>query len=108
MRVLVQVHAWNDVDVIGATLEAVLQQTLPVREIVVVDNGSIDGTADLPYQRTVTVIRHRLNLGTSGAVKTGLEYARAHGYEWLWVLDADSVPRPDALELLTELAETGA
>ena len=107
VRVLVQVHTWNDANVIGVTLQAILRQTLAVEEILIVDNGSIDGTAELPYPRIVTVIRHRLNLGTSGSVKTGLEYARAHGYDWLWVLDADSMPRVDVLELLVRLAEAG-
>ncbi len=107
MRILVHVHTWNDTDVIGAALAAILQQTRAVEEILIVDNGSIDGTAELAYPKIVTVVRHPLNLGTSGAVKTGLEYARDHGYDWIWILDADSVPRPDALELLTHLAETG-
>jgi GT2 family glycosyltransferase len=107
MRVLVQVHTWNDADVVGLTLEAIMQQTLGVAEIVVVDNASTDGTAELPYPDNVTVIRHPLNLGTSGSVQTGLGYARAHGYRWLWVLDADSVPRANALELLVGLAEDG-
>ena len=105
MKILVQVHTWNDADVIGLALEAIGQQTLAVEEVIVVDNGSTDGTADLLYPGIVTVIRHQRNLGTSGSVKTGLEYARAHGYDWLWVLDADSVPRADALELLTRLIE---
>jgi GT2 family glycosyltransferase len=106
VRILVHVHTWNDADVIGIALDAVLRQTLRVEEILIVDNGSTDGTAELAYPAIVSVVRHRLNLGTSGAVKTGLEYALAHGYDWIWVLDADSVPRPDALELLARLVET--
>ena len=106
MRILIQVHTWNDADVIGIALDAILHRTLSVDEIVIVDNGSTDGTADLEYPDLVTVIRHPVNLGTSGSVKTGLEYARAHGYDWIWVLDADSVPRRDALELLVGLVET--
>jgi rhamnosyltransferase len=105
VRILVQVHTWNDAGVIGIALEAILRQTLAVEELLIVDNGSSDGTPEFSYPDIVTVIRHHLNLGTSGAVRTGLEYARAHGYDWLWVLDADSVPRPDALELLTRLVE---
>ena len=105
MKTLVHIHTWNDADVIGLALDAVMQQTLAPPEILIVDNGSTDGTALLSYPEWVTVIRHPVNLGTSGAVKTGLEYALAHGYEWLWVLDADSVPRPDALELVTRLVE---
>jgi len=107
VRILVHVHTWNDADVIGNILDAILQQTRAVEEILIVDNGSTDGTAELAYPEVVTVVRHRLNLGTSGAVKTGLEYALAHGYDWIWILDADSVPRPDALELLARLVETG-
>jgi rhamnosyltransferase len=106
VRILIQVHTWNDADVIGTALDAILHQTLSVGEIVIVDNGSTDGTAELEYPDLVTVIRHPVNLGTSGSVKTGLEYARAHGYDWIWVLDADSVPRRDALELLARLVET--
>ena len=105
MRILVQIHTWNDADVIGVALDAVLQQTFAAEEILLVDNGSTDGTAELNFPQIVTVVRHPLNLGTSGSVKTGLEYARAHGYEWMWVLDADSVPRPDALERLVRLIE---
>jgi rhamnosyltransferase len=105
VKVLVQVHTWDDADVIGIVLQAIARQTLAVEKVILVDNGSIDGTADLLYPEMVTVIRHRSNLGTSGSVKTGLEYARAQGYDWLWVLDADSVPRGDALELLTRLVE---
>src|SRR3954471_976405 len=105
MRILVHIHTWNDADVVAIVLNAVLRQTRPVEEILIVDNGSTDGTADLAYPHSVTVIRHPANLGTSGAVKTGLQYALAHGYDWLWILDADSVPRPDALELLVCLVE---
>jgi len=105
MKILVHIHTWNDADVIGTALAAVLRQTRPIQEILIVDNDSTDGTAELPYPDIVTVVRHPLNLGTSGAVKTGIKYAVAHGYDSIWVLDADSVPRPDALELLVRLAE---
>ena len=60
---------------------------------------------NVAYPSHVTVVRHALNLGTSGAVKTGLEYALEHNYDWIWILDADSVPRPNALELLMRLIE---
>lgn len=108
MRILVHVHTWNDADVIGPALDAIRRQTVKVEEILIVDNGSTDGTPELAYPANVTVLRHERNLGTSGAVRSGLEYARAGGYEWLWVLDADSLPRPNALELLIGLAKDSA
>ena len=77
----------------------------PVEEILIVDNASTDGTAELKYPKIVTLTRHERNLGTSGSVKSGIEYARAHGYDWLWVLDADSLPQANALELLIHLAQ---
>ncbi len=107
MRILVEISGYNDADVIGAALDAILRQTLPVEEILVVDNASTDETAQLAYPEIVTLVQNRLDLGISGGVTTGLEYARAHGYDWLWILDADSRPRPNALELLTRLVEPG-
>jgi rhamnosyltransferase len=107
VRILVQVHTWNGADIIHSTLAAILRQTVAVQEILVVDNASTDGTANLVYPKAVTVFRHRFNLGTSGSVRTGIQYALAHGYEWMWVLDADSHPRPDALELLVRILQAG-
>jgi GT2 family glycosyltransferase len=107
VRILVHVHTWNDADVVGIVLDAIQRQTRAADAILIVDNGSTDGTAEQPYPEKVTVVRHQFNLGTSGAVKTGLEYALAHDCDWIWVLDADSVPRPDALELLAGLAASG-
>lgn len=105
MKLLVLIAAYNQADTVGATLRAVLQQTFSVEEILLVDNASTDGTDELAYPRVVTVIRNRLNLGISGAVTTGLNYACAHGYDWMWALDGDSKPRPDSLELLTRLVD---
>jgi GT2 family glycosyltransferase len=104
-RILVQIHTWNSATVIGTVLESISLQTVGLQDILIVDNGSTDGTPDLAYPDKVTVIVHGRNLGTSGSVKTGIVYAVGHGYDWLWVLDADSAPRPDALELLLRLAE---
>src|SRR4051794_22977563 len=105
VRILVHIHTWNDADVIDAALRAVSGQTRAVEEILIVDNGSTDGTVDRSFPSNVKLVRHALNLGTSGAVKSGIEYALKHQYDWIWILDADSVPRPNALELLTRLIE---
>jgi len=102
MRVLAHIHTFNDVDIIDRTIAAVLRQTRPVDGILVVDNASIDGTLDHPSLKHATVLRHPENLGTSGAVISGLRYALEQGYDWIWVFDADSVPEPDALERLLD------
>ena len=103
MRILGHIHTLNDEDVIERAIEALARGTYPVAEILVVDNGSTDRTLDRISSRAVTILRHTNNRGTSGAVATGFQYALSKGYDWVWVLDADSVPRKDALEKLVEL-----
>src|SRR5688572_9040063 len=102
MKILGYIHAFNDEDVIDRSLEALRMQSHPTDEIVVVDNGSTDGTLDKLASKPVTLLRHRVNLGTSGSVVSGFRYAIAHHYDWIWLFDADSAPRPDALEKLLQ------
>jgi GT2 family glycosyltransferase len=103
MRVLAHIHTFNDADIIDQTIEAVRQQTRPVDQILLVDNASSDGTLERPSIRHAVVLRLPENRGTSGAVYSGISYALAHDYDWVWVFDADSAPEPDALEKLLDL-----
>lgn len=103
VKVLGHIHTFNDADVIERSLEALLNQTRPLDEILVVDNASTDGTLDRHFPRGVTVIRNAANLGTSGAIEIGLRYAMDNAFFWAWILDGDSEPYPDALERLLEL-----
>lgn len=100
LKVLGHIHTFNDADVIDRSIEALSRQTFPLPEILLVDNASTDDTLDRRFPDQVTVIKHQENLGTSGAVFAGFQYALQHGYDWIWILDADSAPRPDALETL--------
>jgi rhamnosyltransferase len=49
------------------------------------------------------MVHHGHNTGTSGAIGSGMQFALEHGYDWIWVFDADSTPEPDALEKLLDL-----
>jgi rhamnosyltransferase len=103
MRILAHIHTFNDADIIDRTIAALLAQTRPVDGIVVVDNGSSDATLAQASLKHATVLRHRENLGTSGAIVTGMNFALEQGFDWIWIFDADSVVRPDALEKLLAL-----
>lgn len=102
MRVLAHIHTFNDAAIIGRAITAVRAQTRAVDGILVVDNASRDGTLDQPELQQVTVLRHRENRGTSGAVLSGMQFALEQGYDWIWLFDADSHPEPDALEKLLD------
>src|SRR5438552_984168 len=105
MKVLGYVHTFNDAEVIDATIRSLCQQTYPIPEILLVDNASTDGTIDRAFPDKVTIIKNDQNLGTSGAVVKGMEYALAHCYDWIYILDAASEPQADAIENLIRYYE---
>lgn len=79
---------YNAAPYIGAALDSILAQTLPVTEIIVVDDGSSDGSADVAATRPgVTVIRQP-NRGAATALNRGVEAATG---EYLTFLDADDL-----------------
>ena len=100
LKVLAYIHTFNDAEVIDTTVEALCRQTYPIPEILLIDNASTDGTLGRAFPDKVTIIRNNQNLGTSGAVAAGMEYALAQGYDWIYILDADSTPEPKAIENL--------
>lgn len=82
-------------------LDAVRAQTRRPDRILVVDNASSDGTAAfLAEQEDVETLCLRENRGGAGGFHAGLARARATGAEWAWLMDDDTIPRPDALEAL--------
>lgn len=85
--VSVVIPAYNAEKYIGRTIESVLAQTRPAGEIIVVDDGSSDGTAEAvkAFGDKVRYI-HQQNAGVSAARNAGIEAARC---EWIAFLDAD-------------------
>lgn len=85
----VVIPAWNAAHLLPRSIESVLAQTLPVREILVCDDGSTDNTAEVAerYAGSVRLLRqpHR---GTSVTRNAGILAAAG---EWIAFLDADDV-----------------
>ena len=104
-RILAHVHTFNDAAYIEQALDALQRQTRRPDAIVIVDNASTDGTLDRPFPENVTIIRNPENLGTSGTVRIGFAQALEHGFDWVWIFDADTVPEPDVLEKLVAFFE---
>jgi GT2 family glycosyltransferase len=105
MRILAHIHTFNDVDVIEQLLDALRRQTRPLDAVLLVDNASSDGTSDKAFSENITIVRNSHNLGPSGAIRIGFAHALEQRFDWTWILDADSVPEPDALEKLIAFFE---
>jgi glycosyltransferase involved in cell wall biosynthesis len=103
MRVLAHIHTFNEADVIDGAVAAIERQTRRPDALIIVDNGSTDGTLDRAFPEWVTIIRNPENVGVSGSIGNGVTYALEHGFDWIWILDADSVPEPEALATLLDL-----
>ena len=103
MRVLGHIHTFNEGAVIDRSLRALLDQTYPVGEVLLVDNASTDDTLNRAFPDQVKVIPFRENMLTSAPIIAAMQYAAEQGYDWVWILNGDSAPRPDALAKLMEL-----
>jgi glycosyltransferase involved in cell wall biosynthesis len=90
------VPTYNRADLIQQAIESLLQQTTPVHEIIVVDDGSTDSTCDRvrAYGDRIVLLRHA-HRGAAAARNGGL--ARATG-DWIALLDSDDIWTPTKLE----------
>ncbi len=72
--------------------------------LLVVDDGSADDTGEICRKLNVKTVRHRVNLGLSEAVRTGMKYALLNGYGYAMQFDADGQHDPEAVKPLYEKA----
>ena len=90
-----------------APLVAAVKRYLP--SVIVVDDGSTDGSATLAGRAGAEVIAHRRNLGKGAALKTGLSRAWKRGFAWALVLDGDGQHAPEDAPAFWRCAgQTGA
>jgi len=105
LRRLIIVPAHNEAGTIG-WLTTQLRQRLPDYDVLVVDDGSTDGTADDCHPE-VNVVQLPFNLGIGAAVQTGYRYAAEHGYEVTVQVDGDGQHRVFDVPRLTAPVERG-
>ena len=76
-----------------------------VGNVVLVDDGSKDKTAQFGKEAGAIVLRHIVNLGKGSALKTGCDFAVKNGAKFIIVLDADAQHNPDDIPRLGEKLE---
>ena len=110
-RVLVVLPTYNEVDNIADILEGV-RLTVPTADLLVVDDGSPDGTADRVRwvaQRLdgMYLLERARKNGLGGAYRAGFAWGLDHGYDVLVEMDADGSHRPEDLPRLLAAIEDG-
>lgn len=103
MNIIAVVVTYNRIELLKRTVRC-LQQNKPVSSIVVVNNGSTDGTAEWLSAQTDIIVINQANVGGSGGFYTGMKYAYQAGADWVWCMDDDVFPRADCLEQLLRYA----
>ncbi|WP_160298533.1 glycosyltransferase family 2 protein [Williamsia herbipolensis] len=106
------VVTYNRLDLLKELIQALRVQSQPLDQVIVVDNGSSDGTrAWLTELEPATFLIHlsETNAGGAGGFSKGLELAFDAGHSYAWLMDDDACPEPeahralhDALEYLSE------
>lgn len=98
------IPAWNEATRLPDVLKGL--RSMPY-QVVVVDDGSADATAEIAKQAGVWVLRHLVNRGQGAALRTGIDFAIKQGAATIITFDADGQHRAADLPALTKPIEEG-
>lgn len=104
-RIAAVVVTYNRKDMLTDCVDHLLAQTVrPLLDILVIDNASTDGTQEslreLIEGSQIIYVNTGSNLGGAGGFNYGMREAVDRGYDYVWVMDDDCLPTPNALEEL--------
>ncbi len=98
---LAVVPAYNEATTVGGVVRSLREHT-PEFDVLVIDDGSTDGTGVVAESAGARVVRHPFNLGIGGAVQSGFTFAMENGYDRMVQVDGDGQHDPTQLTLLTD------
>lgn len=87
-------------------IKSLLNQTIKINKIIIVDNGSTDGTENILREHqylaheTIYYYNTNINSGGAGGFKRGIELANEYEYDWVWLMDDDVEPEKECLKYL--------
>jgi len=85
---------FNEAQNLGRLLDQLQSLNLPSTEVIVVDDGSTDGSGEIAEKRGVRLIRHPYNIGNGAAIKSGIRAARG---KTLVLMDGDGQHQPEEI-----------
>ena len=101
-KVCVVIPAYNVVPTLGSLLMQLKALHLAV---VVVDDGSTDGTGEVAVEANVEVIRHETNCGKGKSLRDGMQWGLSRGYSVFVLMDGDGQHLPRDLQRLVSAVE---
>ncbi|MEM4202701.1 MAG: glycosyltransferase family 2 protein [Candidatus Methanomethylicaceae archaeon] len=107
-KVFVVVLNWNLKDDTIACIESVLASSYKPASVIVVDNGSLDGSAAYiadHFGKSIDLIVNETNMGFAAGVNVGIRHALAHNADWILLLNNDAIIAPDMIEQLMAVAD---
>jgi len=96
-EISVVLPVFNEAQNLGRLLDQLQSLKLPDTEVIVVDDGSTDGTSEVAEKKGVRLVRHPYNIGNGAAVKSGIRSAKG---KWLVFMDGDGQHCPDDIPAL--------
>lgn len=101
-KVIAVVVTYNRQQLLSECITALKNQTRKLDQILIINNGSTDGTLEwLSKQKNLQYITQD-DVGSAGGFHTGIHKAYADNYHWVWLMDDDGYPKENALEKLLE------
>lgn len=104
MKLLAIIPAYNEQDCIVETMRE-LDRVAPDVDILVINDGSTDGTGDLCRREGYNFLDLPVNVGLSSGFQAGMKYADRQGYDCAIQFDADGQHRPEYIKPLLEAME---
>lgn len=99
------VVTYNRIGLLQEVIESLRSQTFTNNKIVIVNNGSTDGTTGWLAKQEDLIVINQENVGGSGGFFSGIKYVAEHHFKYCWIMDDDVICRPTALEELVKAVE---
>lgn len=106
MKINCVVVTYNRLSLLKENLNALKGQTVPINKIFVINNNSTDGTKEwldsISYDQQLKIYHLPKNIGGAGGFYEGIKHGTLAGCDYIWIMDDDTIPTPNALYELTK------
>lgn len=111
LKVCAVIVTYNRKKLLEECLDAIIGQTRKIDKIIIIDNASTDGTSELINNKflptgIIQYIKQNKNLGGAGGFYEGFKEASSQSFDFIWIMDDDTIPTNKALENLLKANET--